>query len=141
MTPSQVMLFWSLGGLATFGILALLPWVNLAMLGYLRDFSALILAFLTGTLWLPAVRDATHRQPHATNLAMGLFVVAWAAFFIPAWAALALLMVAYPVLWWFERRWYGSQQSLDYRNLRSLLTWGVVASHALALAALTRSSP
>lgn len=140
MTPSQIMLFWSLGGLAVFFVLALLPWVNLALLGYLRDFSALILAFLSGTLWLPAVRDADNRRPPATNFAMALFLAAWAAFFLPAWLALVLLMLGYPLLWWFERQWFGPQQSLDYRNLRSLLTWGVVAAHVLALASLSKNT-
>ena len=138
MTPSQIMLLWSFGGLATFVILALLPWVNLGMMGYLREFSALILAFLAGTLWLPAVRNADDRHPKATALAMAIFLLCWLALFIPAWAAVALLTVGYPVVWWFERHWYGADQSLDYRNLRTLLTWGVVAAHLLALAALSR---
>lgn len=141
MSPSQIMLFWSLGGLATFFVLALLPWVHLGLIGYLRDFSALILAFLSGTLWLPAVRDADNRLPHAANLAMAIFLVAWVAFFVPAWLGLLLLMIGYPLLWWLERQWFGSAQSLDYRNLRSLLTWGVVAAHILALASLSRGTP
>lgn len=139
MTPSHIMLFWSLGGLAVFLVLALLPWVQIDSLALFRDFSALVLAFLSGTLWLPAVRDADRRNGPAMGVAMALFVLAWASFFLPYWIGILVLTLAYPVHWWRERRWFGAEQSLDYRNLRTLLTACVVGTHVLALTALTRT--
>lgn len=135
MTPSRIMLFWGLGGLACFLILALLPWVNPSFIGYFHTFSALILVFLCGTLWLPAVA-AEDRHVPAMSLAMGVFILAWIGFYLPTWLALITLMPAYALQWWQERRWFGSHQPLDYRNLRTLLTWSVIALHVLALAAV-----
>lgn len=137
MTPGQIMTFWSLGGIVAFVVLSLLPWVSEGTLVFFRDFSALIVAFLSGTLWLPAVRNAQQREARAMMLAMGLFCLAWISLFLPTWLGVMLLMLAYPLLWWPERHWFGADQSTDYRNLRTLLTWGVVATHLLALAALT----
>lgn len=135
MTPSRIMLFWGLGGLASFLVLALLPWVNPALIGHFHSFSALILVFLTGTLWLPAAAREDRQVP-AMSLAMGLFIYSWGSFYVPAWLAVLALIPAYPLLWWQERRWFGADQPLDYRNLRTLLTWSVVALHILALTAV-----
>lgn len=135
MTPSRILLFWGLGGLASFLILALLPWVNPALIGHFHTFSALILVFLSGALWLPAAAIEDRHVP-AMSLSMGVFIWAWVSFYLPLWLAVIALLPAYPVLWWQERRWFGSTQPLDYRNLRTLLTWSVVALHILALAAV-----
>ena len=135
MTPSRIMLFWGLGGLAAFLILALLPWVNPGLINHFHAFSALILVFLSGSLWLPAVAREDRHVP-AISLSMALFVLAWVSFYLPLWLAVLVLLPAYPLLWWQERRWFGTAQPLDYRNLRTLLTWTVVALHILALAAV-----
>lgn len=135
MTPSRIMLFWGLGGLVVFLILALLPWVNPALLSHFHLFSALILVFLTGSLWLPAVVREDRHVP-AISLSMALFVLAWISFYLPPVLAVLLVLPAYPLLWWQERRWFGATQLLDYRNLRTLLTWTVVALHILALSAV-----
>lgn len=136
MTPTQTLLFWSLGGLLFFWTGSLLLFINPGWVEVYISFSALILSFLSGSLWIQSASQDTRRNQRTLNLAMGYFLLAWLALFLPATIALCLLGIAYPVLWWQERDRFFTGYTLDYRRLRTLLSWGVAASHVPAVAAL-----
>lgn len=136
MTPTQTLLFWSLGGLLFFWAGALLLFINPAWVEVYISFSALILSFLSGGLWVQSASQDTRRNRRTLNLTMGYFLLAWLALFLPAAIALALLGIAYPALWWQERDRFFQAYTLDYRRLRTLLSWGVAASHVPAATAL-----
>ncbi|WP_037336903.1 DUF3429 domain-containing protein [Saccharospirillum impatiens] len=136
MTPTQTLLFWSLGGLMFFWVGALLLFLDPTWVEIYISFSALILSFLSGSLWVQSASQDTRRNRRTLNLTMGYFLLAWLALFLPAPIALALLGIAYPALWWQERDRFFQGYTPDYRRLRTLLSWGVAASHVPAAAAL-----
>ncbi len=136
MTPTQTLLFWSLGGLLFFWAGALLLFINPTWVEVYISFSALILSFLSGSLWVQSASQDSRRNRRTLNLTMGYFLLAWLALFLPATIAPALLGVAYPVLWWHERDRFFQAYTPDYRRLRTLLSWGVAASHVPAATAL-----
>lgn len=136
MTPTQTLLFWSLGGLLFFWAGALLLFINPTWVEVYISFSALILSFLSGSLWVQSASQDTRRNRRTLNLTMSYFLLAWLALFLPATMALTLLGIAYPALWWQERDRFFQVYTPDYRRLRTLLSWGVAASHVPAAAAL-----
>lgn len=136
MTPTQTLLFWSLGGLLFFWAGALVLYINPGWVEVYISFSALILSFLSGSLWVQSASQDTRRNRRTLNLTMGYFLLAWLALFLPAGIALVLLGIAYPVLWWQEKDRFFPIYTPDYRRLRTLLSWGVAASHVPAAAAL-----
>jgi hypothetical protein len=136
MTPTQTLLFWSLGGLVFFWAAALLLFAQPGWVNVYISFSALILSFLSGTLWVQTASQDTRRNPRTLNLTMGYFILAWLALFLPAALALILLGAAYPMLWWQERHRFFNAYTPDYQRLRTLLSWGVAGSHAPAAIAM-----
>jgi len=140
MTPTQTLLFWSLGGLAFFWGTAFLLFFNPDATALYISFSALILSFLSGGLWVQTASRDTGRNQRTLNLTMGYFLIAWLALFLPATPALILLGAAYPILWWQERERFFGVYTPDYRRLRTLLSWGVAGSHVPAVIAVIGAS-
>jgi uncharacterized membrane protein len=136
MTPTQTLMFWSLGGLVFFWTAALLLIAQPGWASVYVSFSALILSFLAGSLWAQTASKDTRRNSRTLNLTMGYFILAWLALFLPSLIAIILLGTAYPILWWQERRRFFNNYTPDYQRLRTLLSWGVAGSHVPAAAAL-----
>lgn len=141
MTPTQTLMFWSLGGLLFFWGGALLLFVNPDWVAVYISFSALILSFLSGSLWVQSAGQDTRRNRRTLNMTMGYFLLAWLSLFLPALVALVLLGLAYPVLWWQEKERFFQLYTPDYRRLRTLLSWAVAASHVPAVAAMIGATP
>ncbi|MGM0632626.1 MAG: DUF3429 domain-containing protein [Pseudomonadota bacterium] len=98
------------------------------------SYSAVILAFLAGSLW-----GRAQYQPHdqlvwrLLLLSNAVAVLVWITIFAvdPA-ASLPMLAAGFVILWWFESRW-DREMTPSYQRLRNRLTALVVLSHGLMI--------
>ena len=94
-------------------------------------YSAIILSFISGTLWRSCNDNTLHSQKIVSNI---FSLVAFASLLIEQVLALALLSLAYLVLYLYEKK---SAAVLDLSNeyitMRFTLTFIVTAMHLLIL--------
>jgi hypothetical protein len=97
---------------------------------YFKQYSAIILSFLGGVLWLNALME--RHTSHMIFIAMLPSIIGWfAVCFIPTQMALAILVVAFASLVVYERQFLliPQQWVKSYSQLRMTLTAVVAASH------------
>ncbi len=127
---------WLLGlaGLIPFVVIPLLISIEIISYSqgvfYFKQYSAVILSFLGGILWLNALLER-HTQ-HMLYIAMLPSILGWfAVCFLSHTMALTLLTLSFVSLVFYERRFLLVPKDwvADYSNLRIWLTAIVAASH------------
>ncbi len=124
-------------GVLPFFIGALGPWVFADQENFLTTFfifySSLLLVFLTGTLWAIALfSDITSPERHRH---FAIFFSLWPVigYFFPAMVTIALLLVGFLLLLFWEKCFINSLYPNWYQKLRHQITFIVVACHMLAI--------
>ncbi|MCJ8169684.1 DUF3429 domain-containing protein [Atopomonas sediminilitoris] len=94
-------------------------------------YSAIILAFMAGSVWTQALNSP--QGAPLLLLSNALALLAWLTLLLDQpTAGTALLALGFAVLWWAERRGKGfSQLPAGYARLRSQLSSAVIALHLL----------
>lgn len=138
MTFQDQMLAQRLGffGLIPFILLAAGPWVfyeqaALILQGF-RVYSAIILAFIAGSLW--GVRlGYRESDPGSLLVAAGIAGAAMISLALPSRAALLVLVAGFLfLLQWERRKVFATLAEDGYALLRQRLTWTAVACHLIA---------
>lgn len=134
-----VILWLGYAGLLPFLIALLAQGLDVAVMGHspeslFASYSAVILAFLAGSLW-----GRAQYQPHDRYvwrlllLSNAVAVLVWITMFaVDATASLPMLAAGFVILWWFESRW-DREMTPSYQRLRNCLTALVVLSHGLMM--------
>lgn len=124
------------------GYAGLLPFVLLAIAVHLlspplaasafaslQHYAAVILTFVGAVHWgravaLPENTGAEHRRLY---WAVTPSLMAWVALSLPASASICLLVVAFLICWWMDRKYYATLPVAEwYMKMRMHLTIGVV---------------
>lgn len=113
------------------------PWQAQAVPALLT-YSALILSFLGGVRW---GRALSGDRPQEYLWAVLPSLWAWGALQLPSLAGLLLLAVGFVALWWLDGPADRLSAPAWFRRLRSVLTALVLASHVIAVLALSAALP
>lgn len=121
-------------GLIPFALCLAAPWVFADQEAFWFQafclYSALILAFMAGSLWGQQIHEA---KPGLAVLSNVLTLMAFASFLLPPLWQVLLLALAYAGLLRSEKQHCFEHYSLDYRQLRERLNGAVMGSHCLMI--------
>lgn len=128
------------------GIAGLMPFISLPLLiaidvlsfsqgaFYFKQYSAVILSFLGGVLWLNALME--RHTSHMLYIAMLPSIFGWLGIcFMPTQAAITLLTICFVSLLFYERKFLLLPQAwiIAYSKLRYWLTAVVTMSHFIMI--------
>lgn len=132
-------------GVAPFLVGAVGPWVMPEYTTFLTTafqvYAAVIIAFLAGSIWATSLLSQVAGLQTHLVLAMFVVIVAWVCMALSDLATVPIHGACLLLLCWWEKQTnLRDVLSVDYLQLRSRLTWSVVACHMLVVFNLLREN-